>query len=90
MPYVEEKRQVLIEQYRNHVRLPSYSKYGVINDVYDLEIGMLELLLNRSGVPPKETLESISNLKLARNELSHLVPVDASILLALCRNEEDI
>jgi hypothetical protein len=90
MPYIEEKRQFLIEQYRKNLRIPYYSKYGVINDVYDLEIGMLELLLNQSGVPSKVTLESISSLKLARNQLSHLVPVDASILLALCRNEEDI
>jgi hypothetical protein len=89
MPYIEEKRQVLIEQYRMHLKLPYYSKYGVINDVYDLEIGILELLLNQSGVPPKTVLEFISNLKMARNQLSHLTPVDSSILLALCRNAEE-
>jgi uncharacterized protein (DUF2249 family) len=89
MPYIEEKRQALIEQCRAHLRLPYYSKYGVINDVYDLEIGILELLLNQSGVPSKATLEFINNLKLARNQLSHLAPVDSSILLALCRNAEE-
>jgi hypothetical protein len=88
MPYIEEQRQVLIERYRSHLRLPHYSKYGVINDVYDLEIGMLEWLLNQSGVPSKATLDFISNLKLARNQLSHLAPIDSSILLELCRNAE--
>ena len=89
MPYIEEKRQELIEQYRRHVRLPYYSKYGVINDVYDLEIGILELLLSQTGVLPRNVLDFISNLKLARNQLSHLVPVDSSVLLALCRTAEE-
>ena len=89
MPYIEEKRQALIEQYRMHLKLPYYSKYGVINDVYDLEIGILEMLLNKSGVPSKAVLQFINNLKLARNQLSHMTPVDSSILLALCRNAEE-
>jgi hypothetical protein len=89
MPYIEEKRQTLIEQYRMHIRLPYYSKYGVINDVYDLEIGILELLLNKSGIPSKGVLQFINILKLARNQLSHMSPVDSSILLALCRNAEE-
>jgi hypothetical protein len=46
-------------------------------------------LLNRSGIPPKAVLEFIDNLRLARNQLSHLTPVDSSILLALCRNAEE-
>ena len=89
MPYIEEKRQALIEQYRMHIKLPYYSKYGVINDVYDLEIGILELLLNKSAVPSKAVLQFINNLKLARNQLSHMTPVDSSVLLALCRSAEE-
>jgi hypothetical protein len=89
MPYIEEKRQMLIEQYRMYLKLPCYSKYAVINNVYDLEIGLLGVLLNRSGIPPKAVLEFIDNLRLARNQLSHLTPVDSSILLALCRNAEE-
>jgi len=45
-------------------------------------------LLKQSGVPSKAVLEFISNLKLARNQLSHLTPVESSILLELCRNAE--
>lgn len=89
MPYIEEKRQELIEQYRRFLKLPYYSKYGVINDVYDLEIGMLELLLNQSHAPSKTILGFITNLKLARNQLSHLTPVDSSVLLALCKSAEE-
>ena len=88
MPYVEEQRQVLIERYRGHLRLPHYSKYGVINDVYDLEIGMLELLLHQSGAVSKAALDFITNLKLARNQLSHMAPVDSAVLVTLCRNAE--
>ena len=88
MPFIEEHRQVLIEKYRGHLKLPHYSKYGVINDVYDLEIGMLELLLNQSGAPSKATLDFISNLKLARNQLSHLSPVNSAILQELCGSAE--
>lgn len=84
MPYIEEKRQELIEQYRKHIKLPFCSKYGVFNDVYDLEIGLLELALSQSGAPGRTILDLVRNLKLARNQLSHLAAVDSSVLLSLC------
>lgn len=89
MPYIEEKRQKLIDQYRGHFRLPHYTKTGVIEDVYDLEIGMIEWMLSRSGAVTKPVLDYISALKGARNRLSHLCPVDPDLLLGLCRNARE-
>jgi hypothetical protein len=89
MPYIEEKRQKLIEQYRMHLKLPHYTKAGVIDDVYDLEIGMLEWMLSRSGAVSRPVLQFVSELKEARNKLSHLVPVDPDVLLTLCEHSQD-
>ena len=53
MLYIEEKRQKLIDHFRGHFRMPHYTKTGVIEDVYDLEIGMIEWLLSRSEAVTK-------------------------------------
>lgn len=88
MPYIEEQRQKLIELYRMHFKLPHYTRTGVIEDVYDLEIGMIEWILSRVGVVSKDCLRAITTLKDARNRISHLMPVDPDLLLRLCRETQ--
>jgi hypothetical protein len=89
MPYIEEKRQQLIERYRSHFKLPHWTNFGVIEDVYDLEIRHVELLLGRSGVISRHHAKFVSQLKEARNALAHLEPVDPDLLLDLCRNARE-
>jgi hypothetical protein len=89
MPYIEEQRQQLIEQYGQCFKPIFYKKIGLIDDVYDLEIGVMELLLSRSCVRPNATVQFVSDLKLARNRLSHLSPVEPDLQLRLRRNEAD-
>ena len=86
MPYIEEARQKLIEQNRAAFKMPFYTKTGVIDDVYDLEIGMIELLLSRRTLRTDPQLMYVSDLKLARNKLSHFAPAEPDLLLRICQN----
>jgi hypothetical protein len=83
MPYIEEQRQLLLCQYQDLLKTPFITKNGArIDDVYDLEIGMIEFqLYNRISA---EELKRVTNLKNARNNLSHLEPVTAQILFDIC------
>lgn len=85
MPYIEEARQKLIEQYRTMFKLPFYTKTGVIEDVYDLEIGTIELLLSRRTLRSDPQMMYVSDLKGARNKLSHFAPAEPDLLLRLCQ-----
>jgi hypothetical protein len=89
MPYIEEKRRQLIEQYRAHLKVPFETKFGVIDEVYDLEIGHVEFLLSRSLALSKRQLLFVSQLKEARNTLAHLSPVDSDLLLEICSSVHD-
>jgi hypothetical protein len=84
MPYIEERRQRLIEDYRLHFRLPHTTKFGSIDDIYDLEVAHIESQLRR--VLSKNRLEFVQKLREARNSLSHLRPVEPEVLTFLCGN----
>jgi hypothetical protein len=86
MPYIEEARQKLIERYRPYFKLPFYTKTGVVDDVYDLEIGTIELMLSRTELLRSDPLKMyVSDLKGVRNKLSHFAPAETEVLLRLCQ-----
>ena len=88
MPYIEEQRQGIIQQYRSHFQLPFTTKSGEeINNIYDLEIGLIEYQLSRCSSVTFKERKRISDLKDARNALSHLEPVDPALLLTICASE---
>jgi hypothetical protein len=88
MPFIEEQRQQLIERNRPLLKLPFYTRFGVIDDVYDLEIGMIEFLLGRSGACASTLIQYVGKLREARNLISHLAPVFPDLILDLCKNCE--
>jgi hypothetical protein len=89
MPYIEQQRQKLIEQHRPLLKMPYQTTSGVIEDIYDLEIGIIEWILVGAGATiTNGELQFVSSLKHARNKLSHLTPVDPDRLLSLCRHAQ--
>jgi hypothetical protein len=82
LPYIEEKRHELLVKYKHHMKLPYETKFGVINNLYDLEIGHIEAQLCRNSVNTK-IINMVSNLKDMRNALAHLETVDASKIARL-------
>jgi hypothetical protein len=81
LPYIEEQRLNLINQYRGHFKLPYTTNYGIVDDVYELEIGMIEHQIGRTV--SRSVSELISKLKDARNSLSHLRPAAEDVLIFL-------
>ena len=79
-PYVEEKRQELVEELRSVLRVPFVKRTGeVVSDLRDLEIGHIESQLKSMGVIMKpDQMRLIECLRQIRNHLSHfqLVPPD--------------
>jgi hypothetical protein len=86
MPHIEEERRKLIEKYRSHLNVPFQTRFGVIDNIYDLEIGHVEFLLSRSSVLSKTQLRFVSLFKNARHMLAHLSPVEPDLLLEICCN----
>lgn len=85
MPYIEEQREILLQQYRNLLNVNFLTKSGDwIENIYDLEIGLIHFQLSqRSSLSPKE-IKWVADLKDARNNLSHLEPLVPELLSALC------
>ncbi len=85
MPYIEEQRQLLLQQYKHLLRTPFLNNLGNwIEDIYDLEIGPIQYQLSRCASISADELKRITDLKDARNSLSHLEPVPSGILLDIC------
>jgi hypothetical protein len=90
MPYIEEKRQHLLKKYAKNLDIPFTTNNGeVIHDLYDLEIGHIEWLLTSVSGISREEMEAISDLKRARNSLSHLKPVEVPVLASLLARFEN-
>jgi hypothetical protein len=78
LPYIEERRQDLLEQLAAVLSVPFTTLYGqVLTDVRDLEVGHIEAQLAASGAPVSEALRTeVRCLREARNRLAHLEPLD--------------
>jgi hypothetical protein len=83
LPYVEERRQLMLRELKGILRVPFTTRFGeVINDLGDLEIGHIETQLNTSGTRvDMETRNSVRRLREMRNSLAHLQPVPMNLLL---------
>jgi hypothetical protein len=85
MPYIEEQRQLILQKHIRLLKTGFSTRFGNwIEDIYDLEIGLIaHQLAARASIPTGE-LKRITDLKDARNNLSHLEPVTPRILLDIC------
>ncbi|MDY6939946.1 MAG: hypothetical protein SWY16_20115 [Cyanobacteriota bacterium] len=84
LPFVEERRQELLESLKGKLEVPFQTDFGVIWDWRDLEIGHIEYQISSNGaIVNRETQKLVRRLKEIRNSLSHLEPIPPEILL--CR-----
>ena len=85
LPYIEEQRQILLDRYARYLTAPFVTNQGIlIEDIRDLEIGMIQFQLKDCTDIPAESKALITNLKKARNSLSHLEPIRPAVLLSIC------
>lgn len=84
-PLIEQKRQGLIEELRDSIRLPHITSFGeAISDPFDLEIGHIHAQLRtRGGAVLARYGRQIALLRDTRNALAHFEPVDTGLLLDL-------
>jgi hypothetical protein len=78
LPYIEERRQQLLEELSAVLSVPFRTVYGqVLTDVRDLEVGHIEAQLAVGSAQVSETLRAeVRWLREARNRLAHLEPLD--------------
>jgi hypothetical protein len=83
MPLVEEKRQKILVDLKDSLKVPYRTRFGEeITDMLDLEIGHIESQITGfdSKVAPA-TQEKVKRLRRIRNHLSHLETVPLELIL---------
>ena len=76
LPLVEERRVGLINRYRRYLQLPIEIEAGVwVYDPLDLDVGQLARHLDRTD-KPRMVREQVRRLRLVRNKLAHMEPLD--------------
>ena len=83
-PFIEEKRQELVDELRSILRVPFTKKTGeVVTDLRDLEIGHIESQVRNLGrAVGDDKLRLIEKLRRVRNHLSHLELVPPELVAA--------
>ncbi len=81
-PFVEERRQEILDVLKESLRVPFKTRFGeIIEDWKDLEIGHIEKQISSNNLPVNlEVKRLISKLREIRNSLSHLEPLEMSAL----------
>lgn len=73
-PFVEENRQAVIERLAKRLKIPYSTRFGVITDIRDLEIGHIFNQLEYIAVD-NQLRSFVEQLKNIRDDLSHLKPI---------------
>jgi len=83
LPYIEERRRELLDHFAPVLRVPWRKATGeLITDRRDLEVGHIENQLRyKAARIDDKTIEFVGKLRQARNHLSHLEPLPASLIL---------
>jgi hypothetical protein len=82
-PFIEGRRQEILESLRDILKVPFKTRFGdIIEDLKYLEIGHIETQIANNSFPISYELRSfIQRLREARNALSHLEPLDFKTLM---------
>lgn len=82
LPIVEEGRQVIIQQYRDSLRIPyQTNRHQTVSDLYDLEINHIRTQIKRGiATLDVQTQRLTHELTEIRNRLSHLKTVTPEML----------
>jgi hypothetical protein len=76
-PFLEDRRAELVDGCKAYLpKVPVSTEFGVINDLYELEIGELAFYLSEAKAP-KSLRSRAEQLRKARNALAHLTPLTA-------------
>lgn len=82
LPFVEERRQDLLMQLAGVLQVPYTTRFGIVEDVRDLEIGHIESqLLTASPRGRSELVEFVRKLREIRNALAHQEAITAAQLM---------
>lgn len=82
LPFVEERRQDILERLKGVLKVPFQTDFGVISDWQDLEIGHIEYQISNNGIVVNSNIiRLVRRLKEIRNSLSHLEPISSELLL---------
>ena len=83
LPLVEEQRVSIIEKNRRYLNLPIQTADGRhIDDPLDLDVGQLAWHLDRKD-KPQGLRKKVRNLRLVRNKLAHMEPLEPKEALQL-------
>ena len=80
-PFLERHRRGLIHCYRKMFKLPWTTTFGPINAAEDLELGHIADQLRLTSGRLRDTARFVRWLRDIRNELAHLKPAPAALLL---------
>ena len=81
LPLIEEKRSEIIQRVKRHITLPFITTFGIVNDLYELEIAHIEYQVRNKADVHYKIKQELSILKDMRNALSHLEPVSSKLLI---------
>ena len=87
-PFVEEKRQELLQRFSKVLKVPFETRFGgCIEHIADLEVGHIVYQLSQLNVGPEE-LQFIETLAQIRNELAHLRLVSMDLVRKADREQQ--
>lgn len=82
-PYIEERRQEIVERLSGVLKVPFRKDDGeIVEDLRDLEIGHIEAQIRTVPRIGENTLRLVRKLRKVRNHLSHLELVPAELVSA--------
>jgi hypothetical protein len=79
-PFLEENRLRFIRELRRHLRVPDEPMHGTIAELEALELSQIYYQVQKQVA--KRRLEPLERCLWIRNELAHLRPIPADVLLA--------
>jgi hypothetical protein len=83
LPFVEERRQDILSRFAGVLRVPFTTPFGAeITNIHDLEISHIENQLSNNPAVSSNIRQLIRQLRKIRNALSHLEPLDPTLLLS--------
>jgi hypothetical protein len=80
-PFLEKQRLALAPRLRHYLRLPVETTYGLVDNIYDLELGQLVHFLRGRNLP-RELWRMLNFLTDMRHALAHVRPVPVEYLFA--------
>lgn len=79
-PFIEILRQKILQQLTSILRVPYRTRFGVIEDLYDLEVNHIHSQIKNNPTVDGDTRMLLEELTRIRNRLAHLKNLDSEML----------